>query len=187
MKVQSSIRDTRPVHAITMGSLSPTIDINNTDDTVQMCKVFDAYIVPLELLNRPMGERQPVSRAEWEIVVNTTITPLINRASLYYSYLLSLCTDRFDVVARHYVQRYIHELSVADTALELRRGMVCELLWIVPNVSMPHWVEFATVVGNPKCSDWSSYAPYFKHQIEYTLNATKHQWNRFPFNMCQHG
>lgn len=166
--------------------IEPVTSIN-----VQQCQFFNSwsthntFIVPLELLSEDT-DRQLVSRTDWEVVVNRTISPSINRATLYYSYKLAVCMDHSDVVGRRYVQRYLRQLSVgmSNTDFDIRRGMVCELLWTAPNLSMATWINFAGAVGNPKCKDWSSYSHITQRQVAYTLESTKHQWDRFPFNVC---
>lgn len=109
---------------------------------------------------------------------------MINRNTLFYTYVLLMCTEpSSDVVARRYVNRYISLLHNQSNAQY--RGMVCEMLWSVPNVSMTNWLDLSAAVGYPNCNDWSSYAFEIQEQIAYSLDATRNQWERFPFSVCQ--
>lgn len=146
----------------------------------------DSFDVPLELLGEET-HRQPANRDEWEIVVNRTISPIVNRATLYHSYSLAMHTNRSDVVGSRYVQRYLRQLSVrgADaTEFDVKRGMVCELLWTVPEISMGIWIDFASAVGQPDCKDWSKLPTCIQRRVAYTMDSKDPQRNRFPFNLC---
>lgn len=145
------------------------------------CQTFHAspYDVPLELLDT--DARQPTSRVEWETVL-LNVMPLINRNTLFYTYVLLLCTGPLDVVPRRFVQRYVGFLNNRSG---LHSDTVCEMLWSVPNISMPRWFDLAAAVGNPDCGDWSSYTQDTRERIAYTLESTKNQWGRFPFNVCE--
>ena len=126
----------------------------------------DALTVPVELLCEE-STQQPVTRDEWEAVLNRTVVPIVNRATLHHAYALGMRSD--SVVARRYVHRYIRSLStVTDgmpsnaTEFKQRRGLVCELLWTVPNASKLTWIDFAEAVGFPDCGDWTALPEYIR-------------------------
>lgn len=131
---------------------------------------------------------QPTDRVAWDAIVLSAPPARVNRWTLRFAVSVASTNPPLDSVGGRYVRRYLDLLSSDDCKLRFRRGLVCELLWMNPDMGVIITDVFLGAVGHPDCHDWQSIPLRIREEFADTLEASDPgRWKNLDLKLCGTG